>query len=242
MGELLWYCCCPVCGSPSINWIWDFILSWLRSSYHLVWKVKTNKQKRKLLCLWTWSIHFSGFHHPPIDVCSTASCDFLCRVHLDFPSLNSSSFLNLHVLRFLTFVTLSFLNMFSFPFSFWDTHSAYVGYFCHSLPFYIMFLFFASVKKNCFKWLVFISDCFFCLIKSLFNQIRSVAQSCPTLCNPMNHSTPGLPVHHQLPEFTETHIHRDSDAIQPSHPLSSPSPPAPNPSQHQSFFQWVNSF
>ena len=61
------------------------------------------------------------------------------------------------------------------------------------------------------------------------DQIRSVAQSCPTLCDPMNHSTPGLPVHHQLLEFTETHIHRVSDAIQPSHPLSSPSPPAPIP-------------
>ena len=59
------------------------------------------------------------------------------------------------------------------------------------------------------------------------NQIRSVAQSCPTLCDPMNLSTPGLPVQHQLPEFTETHFHRVSDAIQPSHPLSSPSPPAP---------------
>ena len=69
------------------------------------------------------------------------------------------------------------------------------------------------------------------------DQIRSVAQSCLTLCNPMKHSTPGLPVHHQLPEITQTHIHRVSDAIQPSHPLSSPSPPAPNPSQHQSLFQ-----
>ena len=68
-------------------------------------------------------------------------------------------------------------------------------------------------------------------------QIRSVAQSCPTLCDPMNCSTPGLPVHHQLLEFTETHVHRVSDAIQPSHPLSSPSPLAPNPSQHQSLFQ-----
>ena len=66
-------------------------------------------------------------------------------------------------------------------------------------------------------------------------QFSSVAQSCPTLCDPMNRSTPGLPVHHQLPEFTQTHVHRVGDAIQPSHPLSSPSPPAPNPSQHQSF-------
>ena len=69
------------------------------------------------------------------------------------------------------------------------------------------------------------------------DQIRSVPQSCPTLCDPMNRSTPGLPVHHQLPEFTQTHIHRVGDAIQPSHPLSSPSPPAPNLSQHQSLFQ-----
>ena len=65
-------------------------------------------------------------------------------------------------------------------------------------------------------------------------QFSSVAQSCPTPCDPMNCSTPGLPVHYQLPEFTQTHVHQVSDAIQPSHPLLSPSP-APNPSQHQSF-------
>ena len=75
----------------------------------------------------------------------------------------------------------------------------------------------------------------------IHTQIRSVAQSCSTLCDPMNRSTPGLPVHHQLPEFTQTHVHWISDAIQPSHLLLSPSPPAPNPSQHQSLFQWVNS-
>ena len=68
-------------------------------------------------------------------------------------------------------------------------------------------------------------------------QFSSVAQSCLSLCDPMNHSTPGLPVHHKLPEFTQTHAHQVSDAIQPSHPLSSPSPPAPNPSQHQGLFQ-----
>ena len=72
-------------------------------------------------------------------------------------------------------------------------------------------------------------------------QFSSVAQSCLTLCNPMNRSTPGLPVHHQLPEFTQTHVHQVSNAIQPSHPLFPPSPPAFNPSQHQSLFQWVNS-
>ena len=73
-------------------------------------------------------------------------------------------------------------------------------------------------------------------------QFISVTQSCLTLCDPINCSTPGLPVH-QLPEFTQTqtHIHRVSDAFQPSHPLSSHSPPASNPSQHQSLFQWVNS-
>ena len=71
-------------------------------------------------------------------------------------------------------------------------------------------------------------------------QFSSVAQSL-TLCDPMNCSTPGLPVHHQLPEFTQTRVHRVSDAIQPSHPLSSPSSPAPNPSQHQSLFQSVSS-
>ena len=74
-----------------------------------------------------------------------------------------------------------------------------------------------------------------------FSSVSSVAQSCPTLCDPMNHSPPGLPVHHQLPEFTQTHVHWVSDAIQPSHPLSTPSPPVPNPSQHQDLFQWVNS-
>ena len=68
-------------------------------------------------------------------------------------------------------------------------------------------------------------------------QFSSLAQSCLTLCDPMNCSTPGLPVHRQLLEFTQTHIHRVSDAIQPSHPLSSPSPPAFNLSQHQGFFK-----
>ena len=68
-------------------------------------------------------------------------------------------------------------------------------------------------------------------------QFISVAQSCPTLCDPMNRSMPGLPVHHQLLEFTQTHVHPVGDAMQLSHPLSSPSPPAPNPSQHQSLFQ-----
>ena len=83
------------------------------------------------------------------------------------------------------------------------------------------------------------SSCKCTLILSV--QFSSVAQSCPTLCDPMNCSSPGLPVHHQLPEFTQTHVHRVSDAMQPSHSLSPPSPSAPDPSQHQSLFQWVNS-
>ena len=72
-------------------------------------------------------------------------------------------------------------------------------------------------------------------------QLSSVAQLCLTLCNPMDCSTPGLPVHHQLLEFTQTHVHRVSDAIQPSHPLLSPSPPTCNLSQHQGLFQGVSS-
>ena len=89
-------------------------------------------------------------------------------------------------------------------------------------------------KQQCwekiFNWLM-----------SNISSVSSVTQSCPTLCNPMNRSTPDLPVHHQLLDFTQTHAHRVSDAIQPSHPLLPPSPPAPNPSQHQGLFQWVNS-
>ena len=97
-----------------------------------------------------------------------------------------------------------------------------------------------NIKKHnfCYYWninflkKVHLGDC---LVYS------SVAQYCLTLCDPMNHSMPGLSVHHQLPEFTQTHVHWVGDAIQPSHPLSSPSPPGPNPSQHQGLFQWVNS-
>ena len=77
--------------------------------------------------------------------------------------------------------------------------------------------------------------------QTLSYQFSSVTQSCLTLCDPMNRSTPGLPVHHQLPESTKTHVHRVNDAIQPSHLLSSPSPPALNLSQHQGLFQWVSS-
>ena len=93
---------------------------------------------------------------------------------------------------------------------------------------------------------MFIWRKWFCLLKEFLNlisilhliliiQFSSVTQSCPTLCDPMNRSMSGLPVHHKLLEFTQTSVHQVSDAIQPSYPLSSPSPPAPNPSQHKSF-------
>ena len=98
--------------------------------------------------------------------------------------------------------------------------------------------------NSCGEWVKYQCWSLFALssvLDNLFVQFSSVAQSCPTLCDPMNRSTPGLPVYHQLPEFTQTHVHWASDAIQPSHPLSSPSPPAPNPSQHQDLFQWVSS-
>ena len=107
-----------------------------------------------------------------------------------------------------------------------------------------------SFKKNFVHLMgvkLYFSVILICILPDHFNgasphnplsvQFSSVAQSYLTLCNPMNRSTPGLPVHHHLPEFIQTHVHRVRDAIQTSHPLSSPSPPAPNPSQHQNLFQ-----
>ena len=79
------------------------------------------------------------------------------------------------------------------------------------------------------------------LFSHAWKSFSSVTQSCPALCDPMDHSTPGFPIHHQLLELAQTHVHWVSDAIQPSHPLSSPSPPAFNLSQHQSLFQWISS-
>ena len=76
-----------------------------------------------------------------------------------------------------------------------------------------------------------------CILSLCFSQFSSAIQSCPTVCDPMDCSTPGFPVHHQHPELAQTHVHRVSDAIQPSHPLSLPSPPAFNLSQHQGLFQ-----
>ena len=85
---------------------------------------------------------------------------------------------------------------------------------------------------------VYPGECSMCTWEVHFS---SVTQSCPTVCDPMDYSTPGFPVHHQLPELTQTHVHQVSDAIQLSHPLLSPSPPAFDLSQHQGLFQWVSS-
>ena len=92
-----------------------------------------------------------------------------------------------------------------------------------------------------FSWTILLvgEHLILCLFSSV--QFSSVTQSCPTLCDPMHYSMPGLPVHHQLPESTQTHVHHVGDAIQPSYPLSSPSPPAFNLSPHQGLFLWVSS-
>ena len=106
-------------------------------------------------------------------------------------------------------------------------------------------LYFWGLQNHCRWWLQpWIKRCLLLRRKVMINLAAAVAKSllsCPTLCDPRNHSTPGLPVLHQLPESAQTHVHRISDAIQPSHPLSFPSPPAPNLSQHQSLFQRVGS-
>ena len=103
-------------------------------------------------------------------------------------------------------------------------------------------------KPLCAPHFLFVGKCFSLLglpwvLKRRLSSVQfsSVTQSCLTPWDPMNRSMPGLPVHHRFPEFTQTHAHQVSDAIQPSHPLLSPSLPAPNPSQHQGLFQWVNS-
>ena len=122
-------------------------------------------------------------------------------------------------------------------------HSSYV---CTQLPTFLILDIFRTPFKFAAWWLPLIKESqgrlyWFIQNFRLAIQFSSVDQSCPTLCDPVDCSTPGLPVHHQLPEFTQTHVHRVGDAIQPSHPLSSPSPPAFNFSQHQGLFQWVSS-
>ena len=99
----------------------------------------------------------------------------------------------------------------------------------------------AKKKKKKISWIHVTEKWLSLSILGHMPQFSSVTQPCPTLCDPMNSSTPGLPVHHHLLEFTQTQVHQVGDATEPSHPLSSPFPPAPNPSQHQSLFQWVSS-
>ena len=97
------------------------------------------------------------------------------------------------------------------------------------------------LKVALFVWKTMLSPLHCNIISIKTSSSSSVTQSCSTLCDSMNCSTPGLPVHHQLPESTQTHVHWVDNAIQPSHPLSSPSPPSLNLSQHQGLFQWVSS-
>ena len=108
---------------------------------------------------------------------------------------------------------------------------------------YLWYIFYHIILLYDFVTLLYsiLSINFYVVIHITSVQFSSVAQSCLTLFAPMDCGTPGLPVHHQLLEFIQTHVHRVGDVIQSSHPLSFPSPPAPNPSQHQSLFQWVNS-
>ena len=120
------------------------------------------------------------------------------------------------------------------------------------LIYFILFFFSLKLSLLLTSWFAY-SDLWFksllilnYTVKAAFTlstafQFSSVAQLCPTLCDPLNSSTPGFPVHHQLLELAKTHIHQVGDAIQPFHPLSSPSPPAFNLSQHQGLFQWVGS-
>jgi len=128
-----------------------------------------------------------------------------------------------------------------------DKKIASINFFCC----FFVFLFISISVVMCLLQFYFLSYCMYLCRYQLVSiellgatgsvKFSSAAQSCPTFCDPMNHSTPGLPIHHHLPEFTQTQIHRVGDTIQPSHPLSSPFRPAPNPSQHQSLFQRVNS-
>ena len=112
------------------------------------------------------------------------------------------------------------------------------AFFRHISIVYILLFFSLFSVQHCFRLISCYFENFILII--LFVQFSSVTQSCPTLCDPMNRSMPGLPVHHQLLESTQIHVHRVDDAIQPSYPLSSPSPPALNLSQYQGLFQWVS--
>ena len=148
----------------------------------------------------------------------------LWRIHKELRNKKQKQQMQTTHLSFLLFQCISAnLVLFAFLYS-WDS----VQFSC-------------SVMSDSLHLLDFIDYLFFHVGEVSNYQFSSVAQSCPTLCNPMNHSMPGLPIHHQLLDSTQTHVHWVSDAIQPSHLLLSPSPPALNPSQHQGLFKWVSS-
>ena len=113
----------------------------------------------------------------------------------------------------------------------------------YTVKFRLKLIFFFLLIELCASTIFWKDNSFFTFVKNHLAELgfSSVAQLCPTVCDPMNHSMPGLPVHHQLPEFTQPHVHWVIDTIQPSHPLSSPSPPSFNLSQHQGLFKWVSS-
>ena len=130
--------------------------------------------------------------------------------------------------RVTTILTFNITDLFCLFSQFIQMDSHYILHCVWLILINIMFMRFTHI--DVFSLFILSNTVFHCVTIS---QLRSVTQSCPTLCDPMNRCAPGLPVHHQLLESTQTHVHRVGDAIQPSHPLSSPSPPAPNPSQHQ---------
>ena len=178
---------------------------------------------------------------------------FICRLteyaKILFSEVAPLMWYIIHLYVLMHYVGIYFLNI--------SSSTAFLHiYLCKMIQ--VSFVYFSVLfilPQSCLLFLLFMSvyvsqrscsgNLFLTAHRSLFKrgsvQFSSVPQSCLTLCDSMNRSTPGLPVHHQLPELTQTHVHRVGDAIQPFHPLSSPSPPAPNPSQHQGLFQWVNS-
>ena len=167
-------------------------------------------------------------------------CAQLCPTLCDSPDCSppGSSVLGISQARILEWVAVSFSRGLSRPRD--QTHVA-----CIVGGFFTVWATREAIL-HIYEWLtIYIITCIWLITYNYISyvfmiQFSSVAQSCPTLCDPMNRSMPGLPIHHHLPEFTQTHVHRVGDAIHPSHPLLSPFPPAPNPSQHQGLFQWVN--
>ena len=120
----------------------------------------------------------------------------------------------------------------------WGSPGKNTGVGCHA---FLQGIFLTQGSNLCLLHLPTLAGRFFTTEPPVSVQFSSGTQSCLSLCDPMNYSRSGLPVHHQLPEFTQTHVHRVGDAIQPSHLLSSPSPPALSPSQHQGLFRWASS-